>query len=439
MEDIFFHMLFVVPLTRWITSIDRPWNRKSTKVGACLALVALFIIGMLQSTREPNHFETIGVPPNAPPRVVSSTYRKLSLQYHPAHEVIGSEKRRDAFCRFGDFSTDGAVDDEHFYDVLLVAVFHCLIPFVFGYLHTFGDASLTTRQFFCSYLALVFASELLLRFDSSAYGLFSFMPFVGSYLPFEKVVVLHNWVPIVLNALLLLGPDFANQQEELREEVCRHLLKSALDNITQLEAFLEVAEGVLVKSGALPLRVRWARAAQLEAEAAAAAGQKGPPPADAAERFVQRVSARRLQQRLLREKAKEEAEVAAVFAKIPFKENVNPKIVEAERKAQLTALGFTETSEPATPWRLNPSARSEEETPDLWGQAMDNEARTWPEGLELNDLLRREDCTTYGFDLKRKGFLKLLDRYEEDAEKGSGISLGSVIFFGMIFFRWYSS
>ncbi|CDI76489.1 DnaJ domain-containing protein, related [Eimeria acervulina] len=72
MEDIFFHMLFVVPLTRWITS-----------VGATIALVALFAIGVLQSSRQPNHFETIGVPPNSPPRVVSSAYRKLSLMYHP--------------------------------------------------------------------------------------------------------------------------------------------------------------------------------------------------------------------------------------------------------------------------------------------------------------------------------------------------------------------
>lgn len=88
-------------------------------------------------------------------------------------------------------------------------------------------------QFFCSYLALVFTSEVLLRFDRSAYELFSFVPIVGSYLPFEKVVFLHSWVPIILNGLLLLGQDFADQEEEVREEVCRHLLKSALDNITQ--------------------------------------------------------------------------------------------------------------------------------------------------------------------------------------------------------------
>ncbi|CDJ32164.1 DnaJ domain-containing protein, related [Eimeria mitis] len=50
---------------------------------ATIALVALFAIGILQSSRQPNHFETIGVPPNAPPRVVSSAYRKLSLMYHP--------------------------------------------------------------------------------------------------------------------------------------------------------------------------------------------------------------------------------------------------------------------------------------------------------------------------------------------------------------------
>lgn len=34
-----------------------------------------------------------------------------------------------------------------------------------------------------------------------------------------------------------------------------------------------------------------------------------------------------------------------------------------------------------------------------------------PEGLVLDDLLTREDCTTYGWEAKRKEFVKLLDRY----------------------------
>ncbi|KAL8454655.1 hypothetical protein Emag_001363 [Eimeria magna] len=94
------------------------------------------------------------------------------------------------------------------------------------------------------------------------------------------------------------------------------------------------------------MRTRWARPKQLEAEAAAAtesaaAQSKG----DAAAKFLNRISARRRQQQLLRDRAKEDAEVAA------------------------------------------------------------------PDGLVLDDLVTREDCTTYGWDLKRKQFLKLLDRY----------------------------
>lgn len=455
MEDIFFHMLFVVPLTRWITSSERPWNRKSTKVGACLALLVLFGIGVLQSNRKPNHFDTIGVPSNAPPRAVSSAYRKLSLQYHPdkdpsmkakelfaqireAHEVLGSEKRRNAFCRFGDFSAEGAVDEEHFYEVLLFAVFQCLIPLIFGYLHTFGDNSVNSRHFFCTYVGLVFASELLLRFDSSAYGLFSFVPFVGSFLPFEKVVLLHSWIPIILNALLLLGQDFDDQEEDLKDEICRHLLKSALENITQLDGFLDVAEGALLKSGTLPQRVRWARPAQLKAEAAAQS-KSFTQGKDAADKLLKRLSARRLQQKVLRDRAREEAEVAAVMRLIPFKESVSPKTIEAERRSQLLALGFEEVTEPATPWRLNPYPLQGEEAPDLWAAVMESEMRSWPKGLVIKDLLTRADCTTYGWDAKRRHFVKLLDRFDEDLDRGTGISLGTVIFFGMIFIRWYSS
>lgn len=125
------------------------------------------------------------------------------------------------------------------------------------------------------------------------------------------------------------------------------------------------------------MRTRWARPAQLQAEAAAIESAAEQAHADAAQKFLNRQKARRLQQKILRDKAREEAEVAAIISRIPFKESVSPKTIEAERRAQLVALGFEEVSEPAMPWRLNPHPILGEETPDLWASAMENESRSW--------------------------------------------------------------
>lgn len=144
----------------------------------------------------------------------------------------------------------------------------------------------------------------------------------------------------------------------------------------RLEEFLDVAEGLLLRSRVLPLRTRWARPQQLEAEAKEASGgaPRGP---DAATRFLHELSQRRQRQQVLRDRAQEEAEVSAVLASIPFREGVSPKVIEAERKAKLTALGFQEVVEQATPWRLDPNPQPGGETPDLWAAAMESEARTW--------------------------------------------------------------
>lgn len=144
-----------------------------------------------------------------------------------------------------------------------------------------------------------------------------------------------------------------------------------------MEAFLDLSEGLLLRSQCVPPRLRWVTDAQLQREAAAAAASASLQQAFSSEGLSNRLAARRLQQQALRERAREDAKVAAVYTSIPYKESLNPKLIEVARQNKLTSLGFKQVTEIPTPWRLNPNPPPEEQVPDLWALAMENEAKTW--------------------------------------------------------------
>ncbi|KEP67549.1 UNVERIFIED_CONTAM: DnaJ domain-containing protein [Hammondia hammondi] len=448
MEDLIFHMFFVVPLTRWVTSSERAWNKKSNRNGIVLAVLALFCIGVIQSGRDgENYFETLNVPPNASPKVVAGAYRKLSLQYHPdknphpdakevfekireAQEVLGNEKRRNSYCRFGDYSKDGDVDEDQFYDILFVAVLQFLVPFLFAYLYTYGDDSVQSRKIFGCYAAMNFSLELLLRFDESALEILSFVPFVGNFLPFEKVRILHTWMPIVLNGLLLLGSELADVEDDLLDETSRRVLDSNIDALTCMEKFLHAAEMYILKSGKLEIRSKWMKAdaaadSDTTQEEALLISTLGSLRATASGSSVSSVSsgeAKKGEEKTGEEKKGEE------------------KSAEKEReiRARLAALGYSESRHYVKPWRLNPAVVSAE-SPDLWAEVMKEEVKNWPEDLTMDDLATREGCTERGWDSHHEAIAKLLDEADEEEEKtGRGISVGTIIFFGSLFLRWYT-
>lgn len=84
-------------------------------------------------------------------------------------------------------------------------------------------------QIFCCYGVSTFCLELLLRFDSRADHILSFVPFIGHLLPFEKIKLMHAWMPIVLNGLLLLGSELADTEDDFLDVTVRHVLDSHLE------------------------------------------------------------------------------------------------------------------------------------------------------------------------------------------------------------------
>ncbi|KFH13208.1 DnaJ domain-containing protein [Toxoplasma gondii VAND] len=419
---------------------ERSWNKRSNRNGIFLAVLALFCIGVIQSGRDgENYFETLNVPPNASPKVVAGAYRKLSLQYHPdknphpdakeifekireAQEVLGNEKRRNSYCRFGDYSKDGDVDEDQFYDILFVAVLQFLVPFLFAYLYTYGDDSVQSRKIFGCYAAMNFSLELLLRFDESALEILSFLPAVGTLLPFEKVRILHTWMPIVLNGLLLLGSELADVEDDLLDETSRRVLDSNIDALSCMEKFLHAAEMYILKAGKLEIESKW-----VKADAAADSH-----PTEEESHLISAFRSLRA--------AGSRSTVSSVPSVSSGEKTGEEKSAEKEReiRARLAALGYTETRHYVKPWRLNPAVVSEE-SPDLWAAVMKEEVKNWPEDLTMDDLAKREGCTERGWDPHHEAIAKLLDEADEEDEKtGRGISVGTIIFFASLFLRWYT-
>eukprot|EP00921_Rhytidocystis_pertsovi_P015361 GHVQ01024441.1.p1 GENE.GHVQ01024441.1~~GHVQ01024441.1.p1 ORF type:complete len:407 (-),score=63.31 GHVQ01024441.1:1817-3037(-) len=260
MEDLFLHVFVVAPCIKWLTSKDRPWNRKSVYPGVTLAIAALAFIAVNQLQREEmNLYEHFGLTPSATKGEVSAAYRRLAVKYHPdknpepeakqqfdkireLHEVLSNGKKRETYCRFGDFSTTGEIDKSHFWDVLFVAVIMAAIPVFFGHLYTFRKDSQTARKIFMAYVAMTFCLEMLLRFGNDTELNLWWVPGFGSMVPFEKVKALQGLIPIVLNGVLLLCSELHTDTEALIEQLAIFTLQTHLDLVDRADKVVCQAE-----------------------------------------------------------------------------------------------------------------------------------------------------------------------------------------------------
>ncbi|SBS96791.1 DnaJ domain containing protein [Plasmodium malariae] len=127
MEEIIVHMIIIAPLTKWLISPNRSWNKGKREYGVYIALLILFCVGLYE-LRKPNQnlYEILTLNANASRTDIQQSFRKLSRIYHPdknksqdaferfnkireAYEILSNEKKKYLYDRFGDFGVMNAI------------------------------------------------------------------------------------------------------------------------------------------------------------------------------------------------------------------------------------------------------------------------------------------------------------------------------------------
>jgi len=183
--DIVLYLFVLGPAVEWCLKSPRvnrgrpgSWRGVSLAV-LLLALVAAGKMAWESGTREPNHFETLGVRVDAGTAEIKRAYKTESLKYHPdktddpaapaifmrmqrAYETLKDPSSRDAYNRFG-----GKSGDDESGGMTGAAMFYA-IWLVLGYLLTMGRASEDARTWAFSgllALAVVEYQTRVLKYD----------------------------------------------------------------------------------------------------------------------------------------------------------------------------------------------------------------------------------------------------------------------------------
>ncbi|KAI4835862.1 DnaJ protein [Plasmodium brasilianum] len=232
MEEIIVHMIIIAPLTKWLISPNRSWNKGKREYGVYIALLILFCVGLYE-LRKPNQnlYEILTLNANASRTDIQQSFRKLSRIYHPdknksqdaferfnkireAYEILSNEKKKYLYDRFGDFG--GSEITNFFYiEIIIIAIFQFAISFIFGFLYTYGKDNEKYRILICLYIGLNFCMELIYRFSPESTNFLSFLPIFSHYTPFERIHSLKVLVPLVMNAILLIDVYFIDEDTEL--------------------------------------------------------------------------------------------------------------------------------------------------------------------------------------------------------------------------------
>mmetsp|Transcript_49747 Transcript_49747/g.159769 ORF Transcript_49747/g.159769 Transcript_49747/m.159769 type:complete len:372 (+) Transcript_49747:3-1118(+) len=216
--DIVLYLFVLGPAVEWCLKSPRvnrgrpgSWRGVSLAV-LLLALVAAGKMAWESGTREPNHFETLGVRVDAGTAEIKRAYKTESLKYHPdktddpaapaifmrmqrAYETLKDPSSRDAYNRFG-----GKSGDDESGGMTGAAMFYA-IWLVLGYLLTMGRASEDARTWAFSgllALAVVEYQTRVLKYDYLAMVL----PHTTVH---EKLELLHRLFPPFLHGSRMIS------------------------------------------------------------------------------------------------------------------------------------------------------------------------------------------------------------------------------------------
>lgn len=263
MEHLLLHWFIVAPLVRWITHPGRPWSQKK---GVWLAILALLVISSIEIQRtKANFYEILGVDEKTDKTTINMKYRKLAVSLHPdrnkaadaeeqfirlkqAHEVLTNPSKKRMYRKFGDY--EKKIHSEAFPQIICMSIVNYVVSFIFGVFMTTSPEHKEGRQWIYCFVVFACAAELYMRFTQG--NLFTWVPFFGSWLEFEKIQAFQKLFPAVLSGAMLIS---ASVHRDHHLEVQRLLREVCFSNGHTIDLFRHLnkkAEAAGMRVGAVP-------------------------------------------------------------------------------------------------------------------------------------------------------------------------------------------
>ncbi|OII71215.1 hypothetical protein cand_026310 [Cryptosporidium andersoni] len=225
-------------------------------IGLMLSLTLLIISVQLIPH---NYYDVIGVGRWASRNDITQAIRIAKKKYHPdknleddkassvnifyeiqrIESVLNSESKRNIYNKYGDYRKDGIIDDHNiimcFILSLSVQVFCCIIGFFLSIPYIFRKS----RGLFIVYNVAIFCSELHIRLSEDPNPMKS-IPFIGSLLPFEKILVLRSIFPTILILTFLYSAMYYKNYDDI-------LLDMLRGNLITNKRIIDLTQSLLIQ------------------------------------------------------------------------------------------------------------------------------------------------------------------------------------------------
>ncbi|KAL7069526.1 DnaJ domain-containing protein [Cryptosporidium serpentis] len=225
-------------------------------IGLILSLILLIISAQLIPY---NYYDIVGVDRWASRSDITQAIRIAKKRYHPdknleddkassvnifyeiqrIESVLNSESKRNIYNKYGDYRKDGIIDDRNiimcFILSLSVQVFCCLIGFFLSIPYIFQKS----RGLFIVYNVAIFCSELHIRLSEDPNPM-KFLPFIGSLLPFEKILVLRSIFPTILILTFLYSAMYYKNYDDI-------LLDMLRGNLITNKRIIDLTQSLLIQ------------------------------------------------------------------------------------------------------------------------------------------------------------------------------------------------
>lgn len=160
----FAYSFFIYPVTNYLVSPHREYNKKSQWKGVVYAILFLATLSTLHmfyelSEKGPNHYQLLNVTRGTPAGVLKKAFRNLSLELHPdknksptaqeefrkvkqAYDVLADNELRRAYDLLGDAGVKTASQSviDHKYIIVQMLVYYAS-TLIFAFLMTFSEST----------------------------------------------------------------------------------------------------------------------------------------------------------------------------------------------------------------------------------------------------------------------------------------------------------